>query len=664
MKKITTAIIMLTVSGGMLFAQNGMKSESQASLTKMTAEDIHSTGATKEAAKNGTETPIFAEDFSSGIPTGWVNAGYDAFGNVLDSALWEYRGTSTSPDNTFGSRGAYASGDPIVSKTPGNGFVIFDSDYLDNNGVAGNFGLGKAPAPHVGTLTTPVINLTGKTNLELRFNVYHRYFEGRAVVAFSKDGGLTWPDTLAVAPTLAVNSATPNNAVVGMNISTILGNQSNCKVRFVFDGTYDDPGASGSGQGYYFWMLDDIEINELPRNELIFTDWNGAPAEDMIFGPASGSSKMGILAKNQSTDQTRTMEFDANAYNYGYGTQNNVKLSVDILDDNNTLISTYSSTGSVTLNPGDTANYNTLNTYGNPYKPTAIGNYKAIYKVSSDSTTVVSDTIRFYVTETLMSLDFNTFSNRLGTANLGDDGSAIASRLDFITMARMNGVQIGLSNTTVAGGIVEVEVYDTTGFDYTAGFPSSNLIGASSPYTITQADITAGYFDVPVSDGTNAYVDLTMPSYFVSVKMYSNTGANPVYLRNDASITQVAGGKIMYNTTDARWYSGYSNSKTLNSPHIRAILSTTIGVDEAALRANLSVGPNPADDFVNVTFNNVEGNYTLTMMDVTGRVVSNETINVLGQTQHTVDVSGLSAGVYMLNVNNGAASATYKISVQ
>ena len=104
---------------------------------------------------SGTSQILFSEDFSSGIPTTWSNSG-TANGVSDPDAKWEYRGTTTTPNNSIGSRGAYsnANSGPIQSASSSNGFVIFDSDYLDNNGIAGNFGNGLAAAPHLVNLET------------------------------------------------------------------------------------------------------------------------------------------------------------------------------------------------------------------------------------------------------------------------------------------------------------------------------------------------------------------------------------------------------------------------------------------------------------------------------------------------------------------------------
>ena len=110
--------------------------------------------------------PFWSEDFSGGIPTTWTNGSTPT--PPVISAPWVYRGSSTNPGVTTGSQGAYAgTNGPIASPTAGNGFMIFDSDYYDNGGTAGNFGAGTypcnsitggAPTGHVGTLTTDAID--------------------------------------------------------------------------------------------------------------------------------------------------------------------------------------------------------------------------------------------------------------------------------------------------------------------------------------------------------------------------------------------------------------------------------------------------------------------------------------------------------------------------
>lgn len=91
-------------------------------------------------------TIFWSEDFSGGFPSDWTNQGFDvdpSTGLRTPNPLagWEYRGPVTTPTSAVGSRGAFAGaqqsgnlGTPIASPTRANGFIIFDSDYLDNGG--------------------------------------------------------------------------------------------------------------------------------------------------------------------------------------------------------------------------------------------------------------------------------------------------------------------------------------------------------------------------------------------------------------------------------------------------------------------------------------------------------------------------------------------------
>ena len=89
---------------------------------------------------NGTKaTPFWSEDFSGGIPATWTNGSTPT--PPVISAPWVYRGPFYNSKYFYWFPRAYAgTNGPIQSPTASNGFVIFDSDYYDNGGTAGNFG--------------------------------------------------------------------------------------------------------------------------------------------------------------------------------------------------------------------------------------------------------------------------------------------------------------------------------------------------------------------------------------------------------------------------------------------------------------------------------------------------------------------------------------------
>lgn len=624
--------------------------------------------------RNASETVLWSEDFANGIPATWSNQGFDGNLQPLTAAQWEYRGPNTTPDNSEGSRGAYSgvtsgANTPIASTTLSNGFVIFDSDYLDNGGNPQNPGGGSAPAPHIGTLTTSTIDLTGEPYVMLEMESYARVFFANFDVAISVDGGTTWSDTARIYSdvSLGVNQSSPNADLVQVNLSNEIGGQSNVKLRFIFDGR---PG-NANGNSYYFWMLDDIRISQLPRDALRFTAFNGAPSKDVIFGTAAGGSKHGIITLKQA----RSVAFDCNVLNFGWDQQTNVSLDVNIYDSGSNLVQTLSSS-SATAASGSVVDYTVLNTLG--WTPSSEDAYTVEWVVSSDSISgadAAKDSAMLYVTDSIWSLDFNVFTNRFGTGNIGDDNSAVASRFDLVNDERLFGADIWLSATTVPGGLIEVTVYDTTGFDFVNGFPTQPL--AYYQHSITQADVDAGVIRADLTDnnGYPAYLSSTNTgAYYIVVTMFSNAGANPIFIRNDQSFPQPAASAIMYYTLQSpRWYTGFSNSLTLNAPHIRAITCPaataaacmSVSIDEVELSDQITVYPNPAEDYVNLEFGEgLNGDVDVNILDLSGRTVVSTSMYAVEGTALPVELSTLTPGVYMMNISQGDKVSTFKLTVK
>ena len=170
--------------------------------------------------------PIWEEDFANGIPASWTNS----------TAPWVYRGPGTTPNQNTGTQGAYGTSTTVIaSATQSNGFIIFDSDYYDNNGIQGNFGNGLHPIPHNGELMTEMIDLTGYTDVTLLAHSYFRTFQGQAFVAFYVNG--TYDSQVEVHTDLNVNDATSTDAMALVRLPLSVCNQANVQMVFLFDGT-------------------------------------------------------------------------------------------------------------------------------------------------------------------------------------------------------------------------------------------------------------------------------------------------------------------------------------------------------------------------------------------------------------------------------------------
>ncbi len=202
------------------------------------------------AGENGAWTNTFRQS-SSGAQ--------GALANDVDAA-WEYRGPSTNPNNTIGSRGACYSApnwSPIVSTTANNGFMIFDSNWLDDQGstCAGALGTGPAPSPQVSHLESPWIDMSSSAAPTLKFEHKLRAFISSPKVDYRIGSAGQWIN--AWTATTDVNAQDTGTVFIPMAAA---GGADSVQIRFNWDG------------GYYGWMIDDIVIGTPQAYEIAQAD--------------------------------------------------------------------------------------------------------------------------------------------------------------------------------------------------------------------------------------------------------------------------------------------------------------------------------------------------------------------------------------------------------
>lgn len=77
------------------------------------------------------------------------------------------------------------------------------------------------------------------------------------------------------------------------------------------------------------------------------------------------------------------------------------------------------------------------------------------------------------------------------------------------------------------------------------------------------------------------------------------------------------------------------------------------GIEAQTGTGNMAVWPVPATDHINLLLSpEIKGKTELRIFDIAGKLIRNETIEVAGETAVRIDVSGLSAGVYLLELTN------------
>ncbi len=620
----------------------------------------HFENSNSKAQKKSSAATIWSQDFANGIPSTWVNQGYDmdvATGGLTPNplCLWEYRGPNTTPDNTRGSRGQFSgSGPTIASTTSSNGFLIFDSDYLDSDGISGNRGNGTSPAPHVGTLTTDTIDLTGFPYVQVVFESRARQFHSAFKLAVSNDGGTTFPDTVEFHENLAVNSTNAAAELVNADISNTAGNQSMVVLQLIFEGE------NVTNPGYYYWQLDDMEIRDIPAHALQFTEWNGAPANDVIY-PA-GSPRYG----NPQVDMAEPITFDANILNFGVEDQTNVRFVVDIVDlATGSTVTTLQSPAKALLASGDTGTYVDFTT-STSWTPSTIGSYRAYFTIESDSVPSVGvsgiDSVDFDVNALMHGGHFDRYNNDIGTEQ---SRIALAQAYTFPAeypsgtgQVDIAGVWIRFSSDSDPNGQVIVEVYDTAGFTYgSGGGPAGN------PLTVKSLALDTG------SVGSWAFVDfstggnpLTVPvgsGFYVVINLVP-TPTNIIQIGNDQTYLQSAP-YIAMQRDDGTWFSRYTNSRSFSNLLMEVELAQASSVDELAGKDGLfSVFPQPSKGELNMEF--LEGgNFEISLTSYGGSAVFTESVSVNAGETLSRNFDDLSKGVYLLRVSDGTNTSVKKI---
>lgn len=567
---------------------------------------------------------IFSEDFDGG------SGQFTIYTDPGSPVNWEH--------TTVGMVGAYPS-PALQSTTAGNGWMKADSDAFGSQGGAQEYT----------ELISPVIDCSMYPNVVLQFEQqFRRWQADTCIVMTSNDGGATWSGKHYINSTIDANgnwvatidqSGTDNPDLKQVNLSADIGGSSQAMFKFVWQGIWD-----------YGWQIDDVALVEQPNNDLNLQE----VALNMSSTAGGGTNQWrdfyGHVPSNQITDA----EFGFQVNNFGVAEQPNVTTTVTTGawsdSENNGLIG-----------PDSTF----VVYHSNQYMPTTPGQHDFLFEVISDSTDATpinnETTVTVFVTDTL----FNAFGtgDKLGSMGTGyftdgDDGFKMANMYEIETADELTSVTLGLrtNGSTVAGGMVQVTVFDTTGF-FSAGIETPILY--SDFYFISGADTTSGFANIPIPTsylGTAQDRNLAPGAYFVAVECYNNAGANDIVVFDDKTFPRGAWSSMVYLPGD-QWYTN-GDAFWISANFGTWTPDNSSNIQEMVVSGH-NAFPNPTSGLVELTYNLLEaGNTNIIVRDITGKVVveKNEGFRSLGAHKSLFDLSNLSEGIYTyeLLINNNS----------
>jgi len=591
------------------FASLGVSAQKQKLAAKEMNVEIIQQPTVKPTAQQ--KVTVWSNDFST--------ASQWAISNLTgDNQDWAI---STSTSTALGYQtGAWV--DPNNTVTNENGYALFDSDAVGQDG--GN--------QDAFMTFTGSIDCSMYPNVVLEFNQRVRMWQTtETIFEVSNNNGATWVQ-FPVNLDKATSTLYQENAQV--NISSAAGGQANVKIRLRYIGSWD-----------YAWLVDDLKIVEQPAYDL------------RSLAPfVAGTNNIGLeYGKTPVAHLDASYDIGGSAFNFGSATNTNTVASVNF----GAGLSYNYSIGTIVTN--DTIAYGATETPN-----LSVGVYNGAYTVSSTEEATGSALFannvynrNFEVTNNVYALDgigVNPASAQT-TTTLGSNSFNTPTGTIFANMYHLRGgntnnvvvsLEIGIANTTNAGTTIQVAMIDTATF-FADGYQSlSDLNGnvaESDFYTVTAADVSAGkitvFFPQPVA--------LADDAYYAAVLTEVNAATN-IRILNDETVLQPSYASMIHLIGDATYSNGNAFAIRMNMG--------VLGLDESA-NVNLSVYPNPASEVVTIESNITEG--SIQIIDLTGKVVANQTVNGAATAFNT---TALTNGMYTVILTNGSTVETRKFIVQ
>ena len=578
---------------------------------------IHSRNASNSSNR---ETVIWSEDFANGIPTEWSNSGAPSL------AIWEYRGPSTNPNQLVGSRGSCLPdgnvGEAIASTTSANGFVIFDSNYWDNNlnpCTVDNFGTGQAPGPHLSYLTTASIDLTGFANVALEFEQYIRYYLGNTRVEISIANG---PWEVLYTNILDQGITTQNTQTVRMPLPATAGNQSNVKLRFVYDGLY------------YFWQLDDIRLVQGFANDLLIEN---SSYGDFDFNNPDHTTGFEMMEYTQYPSAFAPLVYlKSNVFNFGTNTQTNIALNARVMNDNSGAL-LYESASPVLpiLAPGA----DSVLVAGEFQMEQVVSDYSVYFnslQTETDENTENSlDTLHFKITPVTYARD----ENSLGSMFLPSESFASAPFEMGAVYLLPSGQQLHSISVAIGEGTtLPCSVYATV-------FPFSLSTGIGGAIATTQ-DIAVTEVDI------NSFGEASMKVLSFDTPVFLSQGLYLVAVGSPNNAFQAVIG-LSGKSEDLSAWVRFNNSNTdlfylTRTPMIRMNFGPVSNVTEQSFGQSFQIYPNPATESLSILLNEKK-TATIELFDETGRRIHSQKSNT-EVSKIEMNISDFSSGIYTVRV--------------
>jgi hypothetical protein len=621
---------------------------------------------------------------------------YEWFGGTVNCKhLIAYRGLDDDFDTDFGYRGKVqfflSIRDKDMFDAPGD-----SNSFESDNDAAGSTAQPKtAPIFSNGTIVGPKGNGTIALPIGEKFEKSFRLRRNTATSVFNT---LTtgWEKGLSIEGTAVVNNVNGDTLVFALNNTVNYANNTNT----IYNAGTSGGAASTSAFYTSFWGADGNDSTQTLAQinwVNLFTALGTAPDARLGAGSVVGSGANFMHSKFYSVAAPTTI---AASYTYCAGATASALTANASLG--NTLRWYTQATGGTYSTTAPTPSTSTAGTF--TY-------YVSQANVNNDESQRIAITITVNAlpaTPTITANGATTFCTG-GSVDL----SSSAATGNVWTWA--TGFAATPTITVTTSGTYSVTVTDVNGCAATSAATTINVSNAPVPTinaTATEAcegdvvTITSSTSDSYLwsTGATTQSIDVTASTTNINVITTNANACNgvgasaPISVTFNASPTAAGTMTLSGNvatftntSTSAASYSwdfgDFTNSSATAPAHAYAVNGTytvvltainanctdtivfivdvTVGLIELASSSNLTIFPNPANETVNVAFEqNTNDLIQIELIDATGRVIAqNESIEI-GTNNVSFDVANLSSGFYTVRLTNSNGSENQKLMIQ
>jgi PA domain/Secretion system C-terminal sorting domain len=594
-------------------------------------------------------------------------------GGQFDGGFGDWTTIAISPDTAFWTwtpDGRSGNGNIVHSPSVCNGAAIFDANVY-NAEAAG----GAPPYPqHSGELISPVIDCSTFEFTSLKFYTHNLRLNGNTDFSVSIDGGTTWSDPTVIETENVFTSVETN--LVGTEIKRYLisefPGQANCRIKFTFNGDF------------YFFILDDVQLIEPERNNLVVMENFYAIAPNAV-SPAS---------------QAEPFSFLADVYNAGAITQTGVNLNVTIEDNSGPVFS--SDLPYLPIPPDSLVeNIPFLDYFTSSGIPTE---YNGTYEISSDSVDFdPSDNFRYFSFET----SDTVFAKERGMTRTivpaagnwegeGEPHSWAYGNFFYVVNGDnwwASSATFGIGNADapgIAGRLITIYLYKWDADSNEDGNmdPDERTRVGFFVYEITGDELPTDLITVPLLNfpsGDPGPVELDSDqAYVIMVEYNINDEVDFALVASDvidygamafrseinggipAGLARYAGMLGVNGDLESEAYSSIGFGRDL-VPVVRLNIQQPTSIEETLDASNLiEISPNPADNKINLNIELVETQerVSIRIFDVNGRMIMDQPYENMKNESFEFDVSDYTSGAYFLHFITENGVRTERFIVQ